>query len=507
MCGTKNKDDLFIVAKGGAVIFVGTLIENVFRLPLGILLARFLGPEYLGLYHLAVSMLLVLASLALIGFGVGFVRFVPVYRVNEDKEGLSGFIRIGIGLPLTIALLASFGLYVGAPTIAGIVYQEKELLPVMKTAALILPVWVLVSLGESYLRGNQKMYHYTLANKICTPLVRCLLVVFLAISGYLTLNSAFYAFGASLACSLVLVLVFIWRQLALDLSGTAKRYDVEEIFKFSLPVFAANLLLLVGPNIKLLLLGFLGSAKDVGMFGPVSEIASLAALLFVAVSRSAAPRIASLHARGLTAPIVDFYQVSSRWVFTVSLPLFLVIMLFAEPILLIFGSEFVAGAEALRLMGLAGLFTVTMGITQLFITMAGKPVVKLFNTVVLYLVMFGLDWLLIPEYGLSGAAVSTLAAAILVGGIYLLQIKYLHGIQPFSRVYFKPVSAGALASAIAGTLNLWIAPNPTAGTLLFGLIVLFLVMYVFFLVTLGVTEEDRDFMVTWLSGLRSQLRR
>ncbi len=505
MHGQKTDSDLFVVAKGGAIIFVGTLIENMFRLPLGIVMARFLGAEQLGLYHLAVSMLLVLASLALIGFGIGFVRFVPVYRARCDAEGLSGFIRIGIGVPFVASISAGACLYAGASSIAGVVYQEEALVPVIKTAALVLPVWVLVSIGESLLRGNQKMYQYTLANKICTPFVRCLLVVFLAVTGLLTLNTAIYSFGFALVFTLVLIAVLLGKQLSLDLQGTVPRYDCGEIFRFSLPVYAANLLLLLGPSVKLLILGGLGTTADVGIFGPVVEIASLASLLFIAVSRSAAPRIASLHAQGAAGQLAAFYQISSRWVFTASLPLFLVLLLYPEPLLLIFGRDFASGREALQIMAVAGLLTVTMGMTQLHITMTGKPMVKFLNTGVLYLVMFGLDWLLIPKYGLSGAAVSTLTAAFLVGLLSFLQIFFLHRMQPFDRHYFKPVAAAVLAGSIGYLSRFFISPDSLL--LALGAILLFLLGYAFLLMALGLTDEDREFVATCFALFRCGKRR
>jgi O-antigen/teichoic acid export membrane protein len=502
--GQRIDSDLFVVAKGGAIIVIGTLIENVVRLPLGIVLARFLGAEHLGLYHLAVSTLLVLASFALIGFGIGFVRFVPVYRARCDSEGLSGFIRIGIGIPLVVSICAGACLYAGATVVAGKVFQAEALLSVIKTVALILPVWVLVSIGESLLRGNQKMYHYTLANKICTPFVRCLLVVCLAVTGALTLSTAIYAFGIALVFTLVLITLLLGKQLSNDLQGTIPRYDWGEIFSFSLPVYAANLLLLLGPNVKLLILGVLGTTADVGVFSPVAEIASLAALLFIAISRSAAPRIASLHAQGAAGQLAAFYQISSRWVFTASLPLFLVLLLYPEPLLLIFGRDFVGGREALQIMAVAGLLTVTMGMTQLHITMTGKPMVKFFNTGVLYLVMFGLDWLLIPKYGLSGAAVSTLAAAFLVGLLSFLQIFFLHRMQPFNRHYFKPVAAAVLTGSIGYMSRFLISPDSLLLTL--GTVSLFLLGYAFLLVALGLTDEDREFVATCFAVFRCRMR-
>jgi O-antigen/teichoic acid export membrane protein len=497
--------DLYVVAKGGAIISVGIAFETLLRLPLGIVLARFLGPEQMGLYHITISTVFILSSLSLVGFGVGLVRFIPVYRTNHDLEGLSGVMRMGVCLPLLLAMVAGVLLFVTAPVAAEKIYQDPNLAPLLKIASFFLPAWALVTSGASVLRGYQKMFHFTLSNKICLSFIRSFLVMVLAITGYLNAETAIYSYGLAVLCTALLIFFWIWRQLWPGFAAVVPRYDVGNHVRFVLPLYAANLMLMIGPSLKLLLLGYLGTTTEVGIFGPITEMSSLASLVYTAISLSAAPKIAELHSQGNSVRLLEFYKISSKWIFALSFPLFFVLFLYSKPLLLLFGSQFLAGEQALQIMACAGLISVSLGMTSVHITMTGKPTVKVFNTVIMYVTMFGLDLLLVPRYGLEGAAMSALIAAVVVSALSLVQIRILCQVHPFSFQYLKIIAAGLLAglfSLVGGKLF------PIEGNfiLLIFSIGIYLGIYGILITLFGLTTQDRHFVASFYLAFRNRFR-
>ena len=96
----KSQDDLTGIAKGGSIIFIGIVLENILRLPIGIILARSLGPDQLGIYQIAVSTMVILATVSLMGFRTSLIRYIPIYLSKNDKSGLIGLSRMSIFLPL-----------------------------------------------------------------------------------------------------------------------------------------------------------------------------------------------------------------------------------------------------------------------------------------------------------------------------------------------------------------------------------------------------------------------
>jgi O-antigen/teichoic acid export membrane protein len=59
------------------------------------------------------------------------------------------------------------------------------------------------------------------------------------------------------------------------------------------------------------------------------------------------------------------------------------------------------------------------------------------------------NYLLVPEYGIIGAAISTAGAVICWNLVSLLEVYLLLGIQPYTAAYLRVLGAGALAFGAA----------------------------------------------------------
>ena len=210
------------------------------------------------------------------------------------------------------------------------------------------------------------------------------------------------------------------------------RYDFKNVQKFAFPIYLANLLFFLGPNITLLLIGLLSSSANVGIFSAVYEISLVALLAHNSLRMVAAPKIAKLHEEGRKNDLDILYKFLSKWLLILTLPIFIFLFSWSKPLLNIFGEEFQVGTIALQIVAIAGMVTVSMGLSPPFITMTGKGRLQLFNTLLLYLIMFILDWLLIPNWGLIGAATAYFVATVAVSIIRLIQVHKLFAMYPFA---------------------------------------------------------------------------
>ncbi len=497
-----SKPDLLIVAKGGVIILVGVMIENILRLPVGILLARFLGPEKLGFYQITVSTVMVLAGISILGFRMSLIRFIPVYISSGDLSGLLGVVRMGIILPLIISILLGTALFIFAPTLAIVVYGERNLIPLFRAASLIVPVWVLVSVAEGIIQGHQKMNYFVLAKKICQPSVRLILIVLFVLSALLTPLTALYSLGISALC--VAFLMFYWLVKLGLLRGGEIRYDIRNIGQFAIPIYISNLLMFIGPNVKLLLIGLLATSVEVGIYTPIYEISLMAALVYNSIIIAASPKVAELHYQGHRQQLEDFYKILSKWIMIVNLPVFLIIIIWTKPLLMIFGVGFLAGTPALKIMAIAGLINLTIGLSPVFISMTGNANLKLINTCLLYIIMFGLDWYFIPLWGLTGAALSFLIAMSVVSIIAVYQVFNLFNIHPFTYEYFKPITGCCIALVVIWTISKLIFLETLWLQTLLGIIV-FLSVYGTTIITFGFKREEREIAVNLLSSIRTYM--
>ena len=131
--------------------------------------------------------------------------------------------------------------------------------------------------------------------------------------------------------------------------------------------------------------------------------------------------------------------------------------------------------------------------------MTGYTRLKLLNSILRLVIYIGLDLLLIPRWGLIGAAVAVMIGEGTVNFLRLIQVYFLFKLLPFNKGFIKPVIATVVAASGALLLGIWLPAgtnliNATLGG------VLLLSLYVGTTYALGFSKEE-TFM---LDGLRNR---
>jgi O-antigen/teichoic acid export membrane protein len=78
--------------------------------------------------------------------------------------------------------------------------------------------------------------------------------------------------------------------------------------------------------------------------------------------------------------------------------------------------------------------------------MSGKQRLEVVNTITMVGLNFLLNLLLIPRFGIHGAAVATGISIASVNLLKLLQVYFLFGLQPYTSRYFRGIIAIGVAS-------------------------------------------------------------
>jgi O-antigen/teichoic acid export membrane protein len=373
------------------------------------------------------------------------------------------------------------------------VFKEPNLVPLLRIAGLIIPFWTLVSVTAAAIRGFKGMHYDAIANKIFQPLIRFVLIAALALTIGLTPINAVVCFGLSIVTAAVMLFVWLNRLFSITPSIKKARIDSKEILGFALPVFASDLIKKIGPNLKLFLIGALSATVNVGIFGAIIEISIIGTWFYTALATASAPIIAELHDQQLKNQLKIFYQTTSRWVFTISLPVFLIILMFPEPILSVFGDQFITGVAALRIMAFSGLMSVGIGITYTLITMTGNAVLKLVNSIVMYATMLGLDFLLIPKYGVLGAAIASLAAVIVFSLFCVAEVFIIFRSLPFNLSFLKPIAGGLVAISVAFGIDFLLTEKAVWLRIVLSVTSL-IGVYIAIIAFLGLSKEDRSIL-------------
>ncbi|MFQ5612351.1 MAG: flippase [Anaerolineae bacterium] len=484
-----SESNILTAAKGGGVKFFGTLFVYGVRFGLALLFARLMGAGQYGIYSLADTTFEMLAAFAFLGLGPAMVRYIPIFVSRRDERSLWDTLQVGLGIPFMISALMGIGLFIFANPIAELAFHEPSLTSVLRIAAVGIPFWTLVSLMGAAALGFKRMEYGVLAQDISFPLIKILLVVLLALTGLTALKAmSAHVLGVIAGCFILFYLLNKLFRLKRPLG--VGRTQTREMFKFSLPLYASDLITLLGNNVEILLLGALNTAVGVGIFRVADRVSAVGNAFYSSIFVASMPVVSELYHNDERQSLGRFYQTMTKWTFTFNLPLFLINIMFADSILAIFGESFVAGSIALTVLAIGNLTNALAGICGVLVVMTGKTWLNTLNSILVLTLTLTLNLLLIPRFGVLGAAAAMATAMTVLNLARLTQVYVLFRFLPYNRGYLKPITAGALAAIGAYAVSNWVLVEASIINTVINVSSL-LGVYAVAIWLLGFSEEDR----------------
>lgn len=368
-------------------------------------LARVLGATGTGHYALAIATITTVSQIALLNLDQIAVRTVG----GDVREGAWEAARLAI---------RQVALWVGGASVlfAALIATSGSLAPrIGLPAELVLPIAVAVlifPLLRIAFAGLRAVNHVLLSQLFDGPLYSGLLAL-LAIATWafvwpLKADDFVLAYVAAIALSAAvgwLCLISVMRRWP---SGGQGGRPVRPLagWKIFLTVSAHVLT----EWVVLAQLGAAGSGAEVGAFRAAYQIVLLLALVVITVENIEGPKYAGNFRQGDLVGARRRHRRATLAMLAVGgLPI-TICVLFAEPILRLFGNEFVVAAPALRIMALAQVVNIATGPVGALLIMAKRERISLFLGLLSLAIAAGLGALLIPRLGPAGAAWAYAAA-------------------------------------------------------------------------------------------------
>jgi O-antigen/teichoic acid export membrane protein len=167
-------------------------------------------------------------------------------------------------------------------------------------------------------------------------------------------------------------------------------------------------------QIDMVILGALRGKDAAGIYAAAQNCAPLISLVLISVNAILGPIIARLYALGQIKQLQRMVTRSARIVVIFSLPVTFVFICFGHRVLWLFGEDFMAGHWALAILSIGQFVNAAMGSVGLILVMMEqeKEVAKGFSLGILINLI--LNILLIPRWGIEGAATATATSIIFV---------------------------------------------------------------------------------------------
>ena len=487
------------VAKEASISFGGMGMGSLFRYLFSIMMARWLGPQMLGIYSLGNAITRIGEIFGIMGLDNGVLRYVSREKEKNDnvRNSIYSSIKMGFISSIFIGLL----LYFSSDWIVLNLFNEDTFLStVIKVYALTLPFTVTTLIASFATQGFKILKYKVFVNQIVNPFTLLLTMILSYV--FFGVNVAILApTVASAVIGFFLILHYLNGFVDVSVSKVLNAKFDNKILRFSLPLMFVSAIGIIMHWTDIIMLGILKDAKDVGLYHPVERTAGLIRMILFAFASIFAPLFSQYFHEKNQTKMLEVFQLSTKWILLTSLPLFIFLILFSNTILMLFGSEFGNNSLALPILTVGIMIQAVFGLGSPSLTMSGFQKYNLINALVALFTNIFLNIMLIPQFGIAGAAMGTTIALFLISLLRFFENYYLLGMNLLSTKLLKPILAGLSTGIIVYLVKPYIFESGYFDYhssilylviyLLFGAIFILLV-YMILIWILQLDDEDKD---------------
>lgn len=488
---SKTFGDMQRIAQGGSVVLLASLIGNGLNYFYAVFLARNLGANDFGIYALGQTIFAVLVIAAPLGLDTGVVRFVSRHRGLQNLRLARRTIVQSSIVVLCSSTAAGLGLIALSGPISIWLYGKANLMPALWLFGLAIPLAAVSTLLLESIKCFQLVRYTVLVKYVWEPCGKFLCSAGLLWAGYALLGVV-GSMIVTLLVSVVILSAGVRRVAGLQgmpdelfsLDGT------KAILAFCLPLSVSNVFGSIAPRSDVLILGYWVGAAEVGVYSAVGQTAAVLALVLSSLNALCAPTIGEIAATQDWARLRHVYQAVARWTLLCTVPAFSLLAIFGQEILALFGKAFSDGATCLMILAFGHAFYSAVGLSSTILLMFGHSRRVMWNTLSLAMLLIGSNWLMIPRWGIVGAAFAVSISMVAISVVGVCQVWLLYRVQPYTWSLGKPIVAGGLIAGFAWSVKGLAAPAiyPLVGVLVVGAYLLLLALFRF---------EDSD---RWVFG-------
>ncbi|WP_202080187.1 stage V sporulation protein B [Caldalkalibacillus salinus] len=165
--------------QGAFILIIAGLITKILGFVNKIVMARILGPEGIGLYMMAVPILILVITLTRLGLPVAISKLVAEADATGDKKRIKRILVVSLAVTGTLSILFTIMTLLGAKVLSSIFLTDPRAYYPLVAITPIVPIVAVSSVIKGYFQGKQNMKP-SAYSQVIEQIVRISLVAFLA---------------------------------------------------------------------------------------------------------------------------------------------------------------------------------------------------------------------------------------------------------------------------------------------------------------------------------------
>lgn len=469
------------IVSSSTIVFITSGVAGLIAYITNIVLARQLTQEEFGLFSATFTFITFFLFFRDLGIGDALVKYFPEYQVNKQYNKIKTSASSVVFFQLLSSLIFTGVIFMLSGYLAEHYFKDPLAESVLKLLLLYVLGSVFFRLIKSIFNGFQQTMAYSLLALLKNGITLILILIFFSLG--LTLYSPVLA--EALVC-VVIILIFLPTFLK---SFPFWKWKIEnfwpvtkEIFAFGLPVFATSVAGKIISQIDTLMLTYFTDLSKVAVYNVVLPSATLFLSFSGCISIIIFPMTSELWAKKDLKRIAEGLKLLYKYSFVILIPIFSIIIIFSDLFIRsFFGENYVSGSLAFQILMVGVFFYTVGGINNTIISAMGNPKVVFKIILIAAIINVCFNFLLIPYFGINGAALTTTLSYCI---ILLLSMKSIKNYVPIEfpiRAWTKLFFMGVFLIGLMFCLKHFLILNPWNE---FGIVLVTSFLVYFFLINL-----------------------
>jgi O-antigen/teichoic acid export membrane protein len=399
-----------------------TLVTNIF-------LARLLTIHEFGVYTYAFTWISLLSIISTAGLENLVVREVALYKDQGAWDLLKGLLKRSDQIVLLVSSLISIIISLAAWHTWH--RTDWTMCLAFFVTMIGLPPAALRNLRRGVMDGLSQVTLGFLSETLIAPLTFILFTWLAALYWGKSLNATIVLsiYSCITFFTLFISSGILKARLPKQLKDVTSKYKMRAWLKSAVPFIFLGSLYVISSRIDILMLGAIKGVEVSGLYVPVNRGAQLLTFIPAAIGRVLSSKLVQSHATGKIEELQKVMTKSSKVISFTIFPLVFAFILFSDYYLLLFGQEFLNGKTALIILCLGQFINALTGLPDILLNMTGNESYTAMISGIGVALNIALNSLLIPSWGIEGAASATAISIIFVAITNLIIVQRKLGIN------------------------------------------------------------------------------
>lgn len=393
-------------------------------------LAKTIGTEGLGVYVYVVSWISLLSIPASLGLNELLVREIVSYRVQGKHDFINGLLRFS-----SFSVMAASFFIASCAFLCTFLLESSindGMVTSLRIGLISLPFVSMTSIRVGVLQGFDKILQSQLPEMLLAPIL-----MFIVIALNYTFDISLLPIHFVEIYVLITVINFIFGIYLVRGSLVFKKcvnlhpkYCIKKWTRAIIPFVSLSSMRVLNNRVDVLILGILQGASAVGIYAVVNKISQIIVFVLMSFNKSLKSKIAKLYEEKQFDELQVLLKRSARTVSIISFSIFIFFIIFGGEILSLVGKEFHQGYFAIIILSCAYVFDSIIGPASQVLVASRNEVLLGKIVAITGLINLILNFITIPKWNISGAAISTSISLIIRNLAIASIVKFRLGLNP-----------------------------------------------------------------------------